>query len=97
MNLAGAVVGSKFPEAGAYIKEVGDTVVHSSRKVISNVTLFADCTMTGVYGVVAKDTVKKSEGWKDVKTASVDTAKGVISGVVYTGKSVGQTVSGVMR
>ncbi|MFD1926883.1 HNH endonuclease [Sporosarcina siberiensis] len=97
VNLTGTLVSTKFPKTGDYIKEVGHTVVMSSTKVISNTAQFADGTATGAYGVFTKDEEKKSEGWADMKGASVNTAKGIVGGVVYTGKSVGQTVNGVIR
>lgn len=97
VHLTGSAIGKKFPKTGEYIKEVGDTVVYSSRKAIANTAHFADGAATGVYGVVTKDEEKRLEGWEDVKTASVHTAKGIAGGVVYTGKSVGQTVSGVIH
>ena len=96
VNIACSIVGTKFPKAGAYMREVGDTVVHSSRTVISNTSQFADGAAIGIYGVVAKDGSKAEEGWHDVKEASSKTAKGMIGGVVYTGKSIGQTVQGVV-
>ncbi|MEK5071439.1 HNH endonuclease [Sporosarcina sp. FSL K6-1508] len=96
VNIASSIVGATFPNAGAYMKEVGDTVVHSSRTVITNTSQFADGAATGIYGVVAKDGSKAEEGWHDVKEASSKTAKGMIGGVVYTGKSIGQTVQGVV-
>lgn len=95
VKLTGTVVGKKFPEAGTYLQEVGDTVVHSSQKVITNTARFADGTVNGTYGVFTKDEKKKSEGWSDIKTASVDAVKGIAGGVVFTGKSVGQTASGL--
>ncbi len=97
VHLTGDLIGTKFPEAGKYIKEVGDTVVHSSQTVISNAGQFADGTATGIYGLVTKDGGKSEEGWEDVKTATSNTAKGLVSGVVYTGKSIGQTVQGAVQ
>jgi hypothetical protein len=47
--------------------------------------------------VVTKDSSRAEEGWDDVKTSSVNTAKGIGGGLVFTGKSVGQTVQGVMN
>lgn len=97
VHLTGSLVGNKFPNAGTYIKDVGDTVVHSSRTVIENTTHFADGAANGLYGAVTKDERRKSEGWEDVKTATTRTAKGIGGGIVFTGKSVGQTVSGIVQ
>ncbi|WP_153722633.1 HNH endonuclease [Sporosarcina cascadiensis] len=97
VHLTGTAVGKKFPETGKYIKEVGDTVVHSSQTVIKNTAHFADGAVTGAYGAVKKDEDKLAEGWDDVKSAASSTAKGMVGGVVFTGKSIGQTVTGVMR
>lgn len=96
VNVTGSIVGTKFPNAGDYIKEVGDTVVESSRTVISNAGQFADGASYGVYGAIKKDRSKMDEGWDDVKAASTKTAKGVVGGLTFTGKSVGQTVQGAV-
>ncbi|QNK87233.1 HNH endonuclease [Sporosarcina sp. resist] len=97
VNVASSIVGTKFPKTGAYMKEVGDTVVHSSRTVITNTAHFADGATNGIYGSVRKDPVRMGEGWGDVKTSSVNTAKGIGGGLVYTLKSVGQTFQGVIN
>lgn len=97
VQVASSVVATKFPKAGIYMKEVGDSVVHSSRTVITNTSHFVDGTVNGVYGVVVKDAARAEEGWSDIKEASTNTAKGIIGGVVYTGKSIGQTVQGVVK
>lgn len=96
-HLTGGLIETKFPKSGRYIKEVGNTVVHSSQSVISNVSQFADGTATGIYGVATKDGLKSEEGWDDVKTATSNTTKGLVNGVVYTGKSIGQTVKGAIQ
>ena len=97
VNVASSIVATKFPKTGAYMKEVGNSVVDSSRTVITNTTRFADGAVNGVYGTVTKDSTRKKEGWGDVKTSSANTAKGIVGGAVYTGKSVGQTFKGVMN
>lgn len=96
VNLAGSAVEKKFPETGKYIKEVGETVVNSSSIVIENTTHFADGAANGIYGLAKKDKEKQLTGWEDMKTASTKTVKGVAGGAMYVGKSVGQTVSGVI-
>lgn len=97
VSVASSVVSTKFPKTGAYIKDVGDSVVHSSRTVIKNTAHFADGATNGLYGAVTKNAARKEEGWSDVKNASVNTGKGIVGGLVYTGKSVGQTVQGVIN
>lgn len=97
VHLLGSAVEKKFPKTGEYIKEVGDTVVHSSQTVLSNTSHFADGATNGLYGVVTKNQSRKEDGWDDVKQSTVKTAKGIGGGLVYTGKSVGQTFTGVMN
>lgn len=65
--------------------------------MIANTARFADGTASGAYGVVTKDDQRKSAGWDDMKGASVDTAKGIAGGVVFTAKNVGQTAGGLLN
>lgn len=95
VNVASAVVSTKFPKTGDYLREVGYSVVDSSRHVITNTAHFADGTVNGIYGTVTKDPERMSEGWNDIKTSSVNTAKGIGGGLVYTGTALGETLKGV--
>lgn len=97
VKVTGDTISKKFPKTGKYIKDVGDTVVHSSKTVIANTAHFADGAATSMYGVIKKDEVIRDEGWEDVKSATTNTAKGMMGGVIFTGKSVGQTITGVAR
>ncbi|MCM3709183.1 HNH endonuclease [Sporosarcina luteola] len=94
VNVASAIVATKFPRTGDYLKEVGNSVVDSSRHVIKNTAQFADGAVNGLYGAVTKDPGKMSEGWEDIKTSSVNTVKGIGGGLVYTGTALGQTLKG---
>jgi hypothetical protein len=96
VNITSSIVSTKFPKTGEYMKEVGDSVVDSSRTVIANTAHFADGAVNGTYGAVTKNPSRMEEGWDDVKTSSVNTVKGIKGGLVFTGKSVGQTVQGAM-
>ena len=95
VNVTGTIISTKLPETGQYIKEVGNTVVDSSKAVISNATQFADGAVQTTYGAVRKDSMHMEEGWKNIKTSSIKTGKGIVGGISYAGKSVGQTVQGI--
>ncbi|MCG7344020.1 HNH endonuclease [Sporosarcina sp. ACRSL] len=94
VNVASALVSTKFPKTGDYLKDVGNSVVDSSRHVIANTAHFADGAVNGLYGTVTKDPGRMSEGWNDIKTSSVNTAKGIGGGLAYTGSALGQTFKG---
>ncbi|MDW0116174.1 HNH endonuclease [Sporosarcina thermotolerans] len=94
VHVTSSIVSTKFPKTGAYLKEVGNSVVDSSAKVISNTAHFADGAANGIYGAVTKDPRRLEEGWDDIKSSSKNTVKGIGSGIVYTGSALGQTLKG---
>ncbi|MCM3636566.1 HNH endonuclease [Sporosarcina luteola] len=94
VHIASSIVSTKFPKTGDYLKDVGNSVVDSSRHVIENTAHFADGTVNGIYGTITKNPKRMSEGWDDIKTSSVNTAKGIGGGLVYTGSALGQTFKG---
>ncbi|MDN4609178.1 HNH endonuclease [Sporosarcina highlanderae] len=94
VHVASSIVSTKSPEIGAYIKDVGNSVVDSSAKVISNTAHFADGAANGIYGAVTKDPKRLGEGWDDIKASSKNTVKGIGNGIVYTGEALGQTIKG---
>jgi hypothetical protein len=49
VDVAGNIVATKFPKTGEYMKEVGHSVVNSSKAVIENTTNFADGAVNGIY------------------------------------------------
>lgn len=94
VNVTGSLIATKFPKAGEYVKEVGHTVVDSSKNVIKNVSQFADGTTNMAYGAITKNPAHLDDGWSDIKSSSTNTAKGIGNGLLYTGKSIGQTAKG---
>lgn len=94
VNVTSSLISTKFPKTGEYIKEVGHTVVDSSKIAIKNVSQFADGTTNMARGAITKNPTHLSDGWEDIKTSSKNTASGIGSGLVYTGKSIGQTAKG---
>lgn len=97
VRLSGHLIGKKFPKTGEYVKDVGESVIRSSQTVIGNTAHFADGSAEALAGAISKDKARMHEGWSDIKASSVNTAKGIGNGLVFTGKSVGQTVQGAVR
>ncbi|MFS0644676.1 hypothetical protein [Siminovitchia sp. 179-K 8D1 HS] len=97
VNLTSSLVAKKFPKTGEYMKDVGNSVIKSSQKVIHNTSHFADGSARAIYGAVTKEEAHLKEGLKDVKVSVSNTAKGIGNGFVYTGKSVGETIQGVLN
>ena len=86
LNITGTIISTKLPKTGQYIKEVGNTVVDSSKAVISNTSQFADGAIQIAYGAVKKNSVHLERGWGDIKSSSIKTGKGIGSGLSFAGK-----------
>ncbi len=94
VNVTSSLISTRFPKTGEYVKEVGHTVVDSSKIAITNVSQFADGTANLARGAITKNSDHLEDGWDDIKTSSKNTATGIGNGLVYTGKSIGQTAKG---
>lgn len=94
VNVTSSLISTKFPKTGEYVKEVGHTVVDSSKAAIKNVGQFADGTTNMARGAITKNPSHLSDGWGDIKNSSKNTATGLGNGLLYTGKSIGQTAKG---
>lgn len=95
VNATGNLVSTKLPKTGEYIKDVGNTVVNSSKAVIANTAQFADGAVQTSYGAVRKDPVHLTEGWNNIKTSTLKTGKGIGGGLKFAGESIGQSVIGI--
>ena len=97
VKLVGKGIAKKNEKVGAYIGELGDTIIEASKQTVDSVAQFTDGTLQGVYGVVKKDSYHKKHGWDDIKDSTGRTAKGMYGGMKYTVKSAGITVNGLRR
>ena len=97
IELAGDAISKRNEEVGSYVKDVGNSIVDASSIAVNTVAQVADGTVRATVGTVRKDTFLRDEGIDNVKEAAVRTGKGIISGTVYTAKSIGQTATGVFE
>jgi hypothetical protein len=95
VKVVSQAVTSKNNQFGQYMGEVGESIIDASKGAVENLSKFADGTIQGTYGVIAKDSYHKQQGWVNIKESTVSTAKGMGSGIKYTIKSTGITLKGL--
>ena len=95
VKIISKAVSTKNEKVGEYIGEVGNSVIEASKRAIDSVSQFADGTIQGTYGVLRKSEYHKQQGWANIKDSTGRTVKGIGSGITYTVKSAGITVSGL--
>ena len=54
VKLVSKGIAKKNEKVGAYIGELGDTIIEASKQTVDSVAQFTDGTLQGVYGVVKK-------------------------------------------
>ena len=95
VKIISKAVSTKNEKLGEYIGEVGNSVIEASKGAVDSVSQFADGAIQGTYGLLRKNEYHKQQGWADIKDSTGRTVKGISSGITYTVKSAGITVSGL--
>lgn len=97
MSVAGKTVSNVSPKAGLYVKDVGDTVVDTTRFTINSMAKVLDATIQT--GVDMKDRIplRKSQGVKDLGDVSLQLISGVGQSVIYTFQNGQKVVKGIVR
>ena len=95
VKIISKAVSTKNEKVGEYIGDVGNSVIEASQGAIDSVSQLADGTIQGTYGLLRRNEYHKQQGWTDIKDATGRTVKGIGTGITYTVKSAGITVSGL--